>query len=120
MRNMTTRLKTVEILGSRTPESACLESKPKDLERFAAWRRRLQLIFFGYSDAEITRLGDLSKLTNEHMNEIIHSRSLKFEKTGDKPNKTPPGMPVFDAPFHGPTRRPRTLNFCAIYFPPFL
>jgi len=99
MRDMTTRLRTVEILGSRTPECACLESKLKDVERLTAWRRRLQLIFFGYSDAEITRLGDLSKLTNERMNELFDSRSLKFEtteKTSDEPNKTRLDMAVYD------------------------
>jgi len=83
MGKMTTRLRTVEILGSRTPESACLESKLKDLERLTAWRRRLRLIFFGYSGTEISRLGDLSKLTNERMNELFDSRSLKFETTED-------------------------------------
>ena len=41
------------------------------------WRRRLQLIFFGYSEAEIAQLGDLDKLTNEQMDELIHSRNLE-------------------------------------------
>jgi len=47
-----------------------------------AWRRRQQLIFFGYSEAEILRLGNLSKLTDERMNELIHSNNLEtVEKT---------------------------------------
>jgi len=61
-----------------------------------AWRRRQHLIFFGYSEAEITRLGDLGKLTNERMNELIHSNKLEAtEKTGDEPNKTAPDIPIF-------------------------
>jgi len=40
------------------------------------WSRRQQLIFFGHSEAEILRLGDLAKLTDERMNELIHSVGL--------------------------------------------
>ena len=39
------------------------------------WRRRLQLIFFGYSEAEILRFGDLAKFTDERINELIRSVS---------------------------------------------
>lgn len=50
-----------------------------------AWRRRQRLIFFGYSDAEILRLGDLTKLTNERMKELIDSNSLEaMEKHGEE------------------------------------
>ena len=53
------------------------------------WRRRQQLIFFGYSEAEILQLGDLGKLTNERMNELIYSKSLEgTENTGQELNKT--------------------------------
>jgi hypothetical protein len=41
-----------------------------------AWRRRQHLIFVGYSEAEILRLGDLAKLTSERMNELMHSKLL--------------------------------------------
>ena len=53
-----------------------------------AWRRRQQLIFFGYSEAEILRLGNLSKLTDQRMNELIHSNKLEaVEKSGEERNK---------------------------------
>jgi hypothetical protein len=56
-----------------------------------AWRRRQHLIFLGYSEAEILRVGDLAKLTNERMNELIHSNNVEaMEKTGKEPNKTAP------------------------------
>jgi hypothetical protein len=56
-----------------------------------AWRRRQHLIFLGYPEAEILRLGDLSKLTNERMNELIHSNNVEaMEKTGKEPKKTAP------------------------------
>jgi NAD-specific glutamate dehydrogenase len=55
------------------------------------WRRRQHLIFFGYSDAEIARLGDLGKLTDERMNELIHSDKLETtEKTCNEPIMTAP------------------------------
>ena len=61
-----------------------------------AWRRRQHLIFFGYSDAEIIRLGDLTKLSNEQMNELIHSNNLETtEKTIDEQNNTTLGIPIF-------------------------
>jgi hypothetical protein len=67
-----------------------------------AWRRRQQLIFFGYSEAEILRLGNLSKLTHERMNELIHSNNLEaVEKTGEKPNK----MSIIHRLFKRPTVR---------------
>jgi hypothetical protein len=60
-----------------------------------AWRRRQQLIFFGYSEAEILRLGNLSKLTDERMNQLIHSNNLEaVEKTGQEPNKTAHDIPL--------------------------
>jgi len=50
-----------------------------------AWRRRLHLIFCGYSEAEISQLGDLTKITNERMNELIHSNKLEStEKVGEE------------------------------------
>ena len=62
-----------------------------------AWRRRQHLIFFGYSDAEIVQLGDLAKLSNEQMNELIHSDNLETtEKTSDEQNNTKPGIPVLE------------------------
>jgi len=60
-----------------------------------AWRRRLHLIFCGYSEAEISQLGDLTKITNERMNELIHSNKLEStEKVGEESNKTAPDVPV--------------------------
>jgi hypothetical protein len=59
-----------------------------------AWRRRQHLIFFGYSEAEIFRLGDLGKLTNERMNELIRSNKLEtMEKTDEEPNETGHDIP---------------------------
>jgi hypothetical protein len=56
-----------------------------------AWRRRQHLIFLGYSEAEILRVGDLARLTNERMNELIHSNNVEaMEKTGEEPKKTAP------------------------------
>jgi len=42
-----------------------------------AWRRRQHLIFAGYSEAEILLLGDLTKLTDERMNELMHCNRLE-------------------------------------------
>lgn len=42
-----------------------------------AWRRRQHLIFAGYSEAEILLLDDLTKLTNERMNELMHCNKLQ-------------------------------------------
>jgi hypothetical protein len=42
-----------------------------------AWRRSQQLIFAGYSEAEILQLGDLAKLTSEHMDELMQSHDLE-------------------------------------------
>jgi len=42
-----------------------------------AWRRRQRLIFAGYSEAEIIFLGDLTKLTNKRMNELMHCNKLQ-------------------------------------------
>jgi hypothetical protein len=52
-----------------------------------AWRRRQHLIFVGYSEGEILRVGDLAKLTNERMNGLIHSNNLETtKKTGEELN----------------------------------
>ena len=54
-----------------------------------AWRRRQCLIFFGYSEAEVARLGDLSELTEEQMSELIRSKNFDdLEKVGDEPKMT--------------------------------
>jgi len=61
------------------------------------WRRRLQLIFFGYSETEIAQLGDLDKLTNEQMNELIHSRNLETtEKKSEELFTKGTDITVFD------------------------
>jgi len=61
------------------------------------WRRRLQLIFFGYSEAEIAQLGDLDKLTNEQMDELIHSRNLETtEKKSEELFTKGTDITVFD------------------------
>jgi hypothetical protein len=52
------------------------KTRGPDGQRLVAWRRRLHLAFFGYSEAEIMRLGDLSKITNERMNELIRSTNI--------------------------------------------
>jgi hypothetical protein len=60
-----------------------------------AWRRRQHLIFLGYSEAEILRLGDLGKLTNERMNQLIRSKNLPtIEKTGEERNMEAADLPV--------------------------
>jgi len=82
LRGVTTVLREIETVGSRTSELACM------YDRMMAWRRRQQLIFFGYSEAEILRLGNLSKLTDERMKELIHSNNLEaVEKSGEERNK---------------------------------
>jgi hypothetical protein len=61
-----------------------------------AWRCRQYLIFVGYSEAEILRLGDLAKLTHERTNELMHSNNLETTKeTGEELNKTAPHIPAF-------------------------
>ena len=61
-----------------------------------AWRRRQHLIFVGYSEAEILQLGDLAKLTNERMHELMHSKNLETTKeTGEELNKTAPHIHAF-------------------------
>ena len=63
--------------------------------QLTAWRRRQHLIFLGYSEAEIARLGDLTKITNEHMNELVQSSNLESKlKAGQRPEKTAPDKPV--------------------------
>ena len=55
-------------------------------DELIAWRRRQCLIFFGYSEAEVARLGDLSELTDERMNELIRLKNLDdAEKVNDEP-----------------------------------
>jgi hypothetical protein len=82
MRGLTPVLsKLGETIGSRKMESARLESKLNlnhdIVSTTVAWRRRQHLIFAGYSESEIIQLGDLSKLTNERMNELMHSNNLE-------------------------------------------
>ena len=69
-----------------------------------AWRRSQHLIFAGYSENEILRLGDLAKLTNERMTELMHSNQLEvMEKTGEEPNKKILHIPTFsDSPIDKP------------------
>ena len=65
-----------------------------------AWRCKRQLIFFGYSETEINRLGDLTEITKEQMNELIRSKNLQpAEDTGEETNKTARNVPVI-----GPSR----------------
>jgi len=61
-----------------------------------SWRRRQHLTFAGYSEAEILRLGDLGKFTNEQMSELMHSNKPEaIEKTGGELNKKAPQIPRF-------------------------
>jgi hypothetical protein len=63
-----------------------------------AWKRRRQLIFFGYSESEILRLGDLGKLSNTQMNELTQARAPDLEtleKGGHELGKSALRAPVF-------------------------
>ena len=58
-----------------------------------AYRRRQHLIFAGYSDAEILQLGDLAKLTDGRVSELMNANKLEgIEKAGEETNKKLPHL----------------------------
>ena len=76
MRSVTTVFNKSETIGSEKPNFPDHSTQQKEHSALLAWRRRQHLIFVGYSEAEILRLGDLAKLTSERMNELMYSKLL--------------------------------------------
>jgi len=74
MTSVTSRLSELE-KATRIERAAKLQRGVQS--ELLAWRRRQHLIFAGYSDAEIIQLGDLAKLTNERMNELLQANNLE-------------------------------------------
>jgi hypothetical protein len=61
-----------------------------------AYRRRQHLIFAGYSEAEILQLGDLAKLTNGRVSELMTANKLEGnDKAGEEINKKIPHVTEF-------------------------
>ena len=65
-----------ETIGSEKPNFPDHSAQREGYSASLAWRRRQHLIFVGFSEAEVLRLGDLAKLTSERMNELVYSKSL--------------------------------------------
>jgi len=76
MRSVTTVLNKSETIGSEKPNFPDHLTQQDRYSALLAWRRRQHLIFVGYSEVEILRLGNLAKLTSERMNELMHSKLL--------------------------------------------
>ena len=76
MRSVTTVLNKSETIDSEKPNFPDHSTQQERYSALLAWRRRQHLIFVGFSEAEILRLGDLAKLTSERMTELIYSKLL--------------------------------------------
>ena len=61
-----------------------------------AWRRSQHLIFAGYSEAEILQFGNLAKLTDARMSELMHSNNPEaIKRISEQLNKKAPHIPAF-------------------------
>ena len=58
-----------------------------------AYRRRQHLIFAGYSEAEILQLGDLAKLTDGRLSELMNANKLEgIDEAGEEISKKLPDV----------------------------